>query len=128
MFRARFQNAWFCLDVPRHLYHFSEPAARMVLDACGFESIVVGRPGTICDLAHTFANEANDRAWVSAARARRIFDYLPVRLAMFGGGYLAGALGASSAMTICARKPDTANGVPAKDSTSSPRQWPAYQS
>jgi SAM-dependent methyltransferase len=110
MFR-KFSSAWFCLDVPRHLYHFSEPAARMVLGSCGFESIVVGRPGTIYDLAHTFINEANDRAWVSAARARRIFDYLPVRAAMFGGGYVAGALRASSAMTICARKPDAANGV-----------------
>lgn len=114
MFRA-FPQAWFCLDVPRHLYHFSIASIGMVLEACGFGPMTVTRPRTAYDLAHTLLIHADDRGWLSAPKARRMFEYLPVRAAMFGGGIAMGTLHQTSMLTISTRKLATPGSAPALD-------------
>lgn len=104
MFRA-FGDAWFCLDVPRHLYHFSARTLRMVLTACGFRDITVTRPGTVGDLVYSVADRLDDRGWLARETSRRLLAPLPLRGLMAGAGLVARVLPMSSCLVVTARRP-----------------------
>ncbi|HWB16043.1 MAG TPA: class I SAM-dependent methyltransferase [Vicinamibacterales bacterium] len=104
MFRA-FGNAWFCLELPRHLYHFSVPTLSRVLESCGFRDVVVMRPWTTYDLAYSIAARLDDRRWVSSRTSARWISSLPARAALWGAGWIAGGMGLPSMIIVNARKP-----------------------
>jgi SAM-dependent methyltransferase len=103
MFRT-FRDAWFCLDVPRHLYHFSASTLRMVLTACGFRDITMTRPGTVGDLVYSVVDRLDDRGLVSRDMSRRLLSPLPVRGLMAGAGLVARVVPMSSCLVVTARK------------------------
>lgn len=100
-----FGEAWFCLDVPRHLYHFSPRTLRMVLTACGFRDITLTRPGTVGDLVYSVVDRLDDRGWLSRATSRRLLAPWPVRALMAGAGVAARVVPVSSCLVVTARKP-----------------------
>jgi SAM-dependent methyltransferase len=100
-----FGDAWFCLELPRHLYHFSVPTLSRVLESCGFRDVVVWRPWTTYDIAYSVAARLDDRRWVSSRTSRRWMASLPGRAALFGSGWIAGGVGLPSMVIVNARKP-----------------------
>jgi SAM-dependent methyltransferase len=103
--RRVFGDAWYGLDVPRHLYHFSVPTLTMVLRDCGYRDIRITRPRTTGDLWHSAIARANDRGWIARATGERLTASLPVRAMTTGAGLLAGPLRISSCLIVTARKP-----------------------
>jgi SAM-dependent methyltransferase len=54
------KEAWFHLDLPRHLYHFPSQALKRLVEACGFE----------CRAMHHFSLRQNPFGWVQSALNR----------------------------------------------------------
>jgi 2-polyprenyl-3-methyl-5-hydroxy-6-metoxy-1,4-benzoquinol methylase len=104
MFRA-FGDAWFCLDVPRHLYHFSARTLHLVLTACGFRDITMTRPGTVGDLVYSVADRLDDRGWLARETSRRLLAPWPMRALTTGLGLVARVVPVSSCLVVTARKP-----------------------
>lgn len=68
-----FGSAWFHLDPPRHLYHFSAAGLRMLLEKCGFE----------VQQSHHFSLRQNPFGWVQSGlnwimpkRRNQLYSYL----------------------------------------------------
>jgi 2-polyprenyl-3-methyl-5-hydroxy-6-metoxy-1,4-benzoquinol methylase len=64
-----FGDAWYSLDVPRHLFHFTPRTLRLLLAASGWSLRKIHHQRVLSNLTHSIANRLNDRAILpSAAR------------------------------------------------------------
>ena len=101
----RFGDAWFALQLPTHLYHFSEPVLRSILTSCGFESVSVRRQRTLMDVSMSVAYQIEDRGLMPGGQAQRFARSLGGRALARGLGVLAGPLALTGRLTVWARCP-----------------------
>jgi SAM-dependent methyltransferase len=100
-----FQDAWYALDVPRHLFHFTPKTAARVLRQSGWELQRIVWQDNPNNLILSLRNRFQERGW------RRAADYLKdvadgrrhgrARLIL---GKLLGSLRASGRMTLWAKR------------------------
>jgi SAM-dependent methyltransferase len=100
-----FQDAWYALDVPRHLFHYTPKTAARVLRQSGWELQRIVWQDNPNNLILSIRNRLQERGWQrtagflkDVAEGRR---YGRLRLIM---GKLLGSLRASGRMTLWARR------------------------
>ena len=103
-----FRDAWYALDVPRHLFHFTVRTARLVLSRAGWRLERVVWHDNPNNLLLSLRNRCQERDWLrganlvgDVAEGRR---YGRARLAL---GKLLGSLRASGRMTLWARRTES---------------------
>lgn len=99
-----FQGAWYALELPRHLYHFSAQTCRAMFESCGFSEIRLVRPRTIYTTLLSLTNVLEDRGVLARGNGRKIANSLPARVLNLGGGYVAAGLGMTDTFTMLGRK------------------------
>lgn len=100
-----FGNTWFPLDLPRHLYHFSESTCRAMFEACGFVDIQAVRPRTVHDTLMSLSDLAETRGWIRTGRGEAIIGTIPARLFAAGVGLVAPALRLTGLLGMLGRNP-----------------------
>jgi SAM-dependent methyltransferase len=103
-----FGRAWFPLDPPRHLLHFTSDTLRRAVEGCGFRVEAMTTIGHTKWMGYSVARAARDnpRWWVRACSVR------PVRSAL---AWWTQRTGQADDLAVLARKPDTgAVPVPAR--------------
>jgi SAM-dependent methyltransferase len=104
-----FGDAWYALDVPRHLFHFTARTAALVLARGGWELRRVIWHDNPNNLLLSLRNRCRERGWSrSAELLREVADgrrYGRARLAL---GKLLGSLRASGRMTLWASRTEAA--------------------
>jgi SAM-dependent methyltransferase len=100
-----FRDAWYALDVPRHLFHFTPRTAALVLRRGGWKLRRVIWHDNPNNLILSLRNRCQERGWSRAAELlREVADgrrYGRARLAL---GKLLGTLRASGRMTLWATR------------------------
>jgi SAM-dependent methyltransferase len=103
-----FRDAWYALDVPRHLFHFTARTARLVLRQAGWGLERVVWHDNPNNLILSLRNRCEEREWFRAAHLlREVADgrrYGRFRLIL---GKLLGSLRASGRMTLWARRAES---------------------
>lgn len=100
-----FRDAWYALDVPRHLFHFTVGTARLVLARTGWQLVRVVWHDNPNNLILSFRNRCQERGWVrTAARLKEIAEGRRHGRARLMLGKLLGSLRASGRMTLWARR------------------------
>lgn len=104
-----FRDAWYALDVPRHLFHFTARTAALVLDRSGWRLERVIWHDNPNNLILSLRNRFQERGWQRTAQLLRdVADgrkYGRARLAL---GKLLGTLQASGRMTLWATRAELA--------------------
>jgi SAM-dependent methyltransferase len=100
-----FRDAWYALDVPRHLFHFTAKTARLVLSQAGWRLERVLWHDNPNNLILSLRNRCEEHDWLQAANfLREVADgrrWGRLRLVL---GKLLGSLRASGRMTLWARR------------------------
>ena len=99
-----FGDAWFALQLPTHLYHFTKTTIRRVLSSRGYEAISIRSQRTLFDVAMSCAYRVEDAGLVAPGTGQRIARSTPSRALVRAGGILGGPLGLSGRMTVWARR------------------------
>jgi SAM-dependent methyltransferase len=101
-----FQSNWFALQVPTHLYHFTAPILRGILERLGYHRITIRWQRTLIDVAISLALVAENAFGPTVgASARRIADSLAARAASRALGIAAAPLQLTGRLTVWAQKP-----------------------
>jgi SAM-dependent methyltransferase len=100
-----FRDAWYALDVPRHLFHFTVRTARLVLARAGWQLVRVVWHDNPNNLILSARNRCQERGWLrTAARLKEIAEGRRHGRARQLLGKLLGSLRASGRMTLWARR------------------------
>lgn len=100
-----FRDAWYALDVPRHLFHFTSRTAGLVLARSGWRLERVVWHDNPNNLILSLRNRFQELGWSgAAARLRDVADGRRHGHARLVLGKLLGALRASGRMTLWARR------------------------
>lgn len=100
-----FRDAWYALDVPRHLFHFTVRTARLVLARAGWQLMRVVWHDNPNNLILSFRNRCQEQGWFrTAARLTDIAEGRRNGRARLMLGKLLGSLRASGRMTLWARR------------------------
>ncbi len=99
-----FGHAWFALQVPTHLYHFTRQTLRATLLSAGYDRISIKNQRTLFDVAMSLAYVAGDWSDASAAPAQRAARSLASRAVARAAGTLAGPLRWTGRITAWARR------------------------
>lgn len=106
-----FQNAWYALQVPTHLFHFTPKTLSKALEAGGFSVDKIFHQRTLSNYPPSIAYTMEDR-WgkkTFSGLQQSLLDF-PVKsppwvsLALYPAAYMAAALGQTGRMTFWARK------------------------
>ena len=100
-----FQDSWFALEVPRHLYHFSAQTCRAMFESCGFSEIRLVRPRTIYTTLLSITGILEERGVLARGNGRAIANSLPARVLNLGAGYVAAGMGRTDTFSMLGRKP-----------------------
>lgn len=93
-----FAQSWFCLDLPRHLVHFSPRTLQEILRKSGFLVVTLrgsAKPDWLRSSVDLASRQGRDTWWLAALRRRPIARVVASTLAMAGR---------SDGMWACARK------------------------
>ena len=99
-----FRDAWFPLELPRHLYHFSAKTCRAMFESCGFSEIRLVRPRTVYTTLLSITGLLEDRGVLARGRGPAIVGSLPARLVNLTAGYAAAAVGLTDTFTMLGRR------------------------
>jgi|RhiMethySRZTD1v2_1073278.scaffolds.fasta_scaffold36153_7 SAM-dependent methyltransferase len=100
-----FRDAWYALDVPRHLFHFTARTAALVLARGGWELQRVIWHDNPNNLILSLRNRLQERRWSRAAELlRQVADGQRFGRARLALGKLLGSLRASGRMTLWATR------------------------
>ena len=104
-----FKDIWYALQVPSHLYHFSERTLRRLLDRAGFRLERVLHQRNLSNYYRSAAYWADESLGISPALARRMSSILAATQPVsnyidFPLAVAAAALGQTGRMTFWARK------------------------
>jgi SAM-dependent methyltransferase len=100
-----FQERWFALELPRHLFHFTSSTCRAMFETCGFGENRLVRPRTIYTALRSVGEIAEERGLLARGNGRAVANSLPARLVNLVGGYAAAAVGQTATFTMMGRKP-----------------------
>jgi 2-polyprenyl-3-methyl-5-hydroxy-6-metoxy-1,4-benzoquinol methylase len=101
-----FQANWFALQVPTHLYHFTPPLLRGILERIGYHQITIRWQRTLIDVAISLALVVENVFGESIGRpARRIANSVTARAVSRALGIAAAPLQLTGRLTIWAQKP-----------------------
>ncbi|HYH64716.1 MAG TPA: class I SAM-dependent methyltransferase [Urbifossiella sp.] len=95
-----FGPAWFALDVPRHLLHFTPDTLRRLVEGCGFAVEATGTIGRAKGAGESAARAGRAATWVGRACRLRAARSLFARAAEWAGR--------GDDLALLARKPDVA--------------------
>jgi hypothetical protein len=100
-----FREAWYALDVPRHLFHFTPRTADLVLARGGWKLNRVFWHENPNNLILSLRNRCQEHGWFGAAGwLRDMADCRRLARTRLALGKLLGALRASGRMTLWARR------------------------
>jgi SAM-dependent methyltransferase len=101
-----FQANWFALQVPTHLYHFTAPRLRGILERLGYDQISIRWQRTLIDVAISLALVVEDAFGEAVGRpARQIANSVAARAASRALGIAAAPLQLTGRLTVWAQKP-----------------------
>ncbi len=95
-----FGPAWFALDVPRHLLHFTPDTLRRLVEGCGFAVEATGTIGRAKGAGESAARAGRAATWAGRACRLRLGRSLFARAAQWAGR--------ADDLALLARKPDAA--------------------
>jgi SAM-dependent methyltransferase len=101
-----FGRAWFPLDPPRHLLHFTPATLRRLVEGCGFEVEAVTTIGHAKWVGYSVEKPGSGATWVGRACRRRLGRSLFARLSEWAGR--------GDDLAVLARKPAAAAAPPAR--------------
>jgi SAM-dependent methyltransferase len=102
--RRMFGNAWYALDVPRHLFHYTPASMRAVLAAGGWQLERIIWHDNPNNAVQSLRHVCEDRGWTRAARyLRDIAEERRLRYPRFLLGKILGTMRQSGRMTVWAR-------------------------
>jgi SAM-dependent methyltransferase len=99
------REAWYCLDVPRHLYHFSPRTCRAMFESCGFVDVRLVRPRTIYTSLLSATGILERRGVLARGRGQALLRRWPARVLNATAGYFAAPLGLTNTFTMLGRRP-----------------------
>jgi hypothetical protein len=99
-----FRGAWYALQLPHHLWHFSPTTVRAVLAGAGWQVDRIMQQRNVANLSASLAYRAADAGHrrLAALLAGLPVNRGPVRLAFFPLAWVLAAAGQSGRMTIWA--------------------------
>ena len=100
-----FRDAWFALQLPTHLYHFTRSTLREILRNCGFVNVLLQSQRTLFDVGMSCAYILEDRGVMRPGTGQRVARSTATRALARGGGVLAGPLGLTGRLTVWAQRP-----------------------
>jgi len=110
MLFRRFRGAWYDLDLPRHLFHFTRSALGAMLAAAGWKVVRVRPQRTLNSLAGSLGNavmdRSGDRSVLGDALLRFPESRSPLKPLTFPLSLLLAALGETGRMVLWARAVD----------------------
>ena len=100
-----FGAAWYPLQVPRHLYHFSPTTCRAMFESAGFTDLRLVRPRTVYTALLSVTGILEERGVVPPGGGPAILGTLPMRVLNGAAGYIAAPLGLTGTFTMLGRRP-----------------------
>jgi len=100
-----FRDAWFALQLPTHMHHFTEPILKTILEACGYCSVTVKRQPTLFDVGMSVAYVLEERQIVRVGRGQQLARSLVGRTIARAAGAVTQPFGLGARMTVWARRP-----------------------
>jgi SAM-dependent methyltransferase len=101
-----FQANWFALQVPTHLYHFTAPRLKGILERLGYDRITIRWQRTLIDVAISLALVVENAFGATVgANARQIANSLAARAISRALGIVAAPLQLTGRLTVWAQKP-----------------------
>ncbi len=107
---AAFREAWWALEIPRHLTHFTPATLRLLLERGGFRVERILYQRDVKNVLGSIGYRLRDRAIGPAALARWLADFPSRRdnlsMLLYPAGFALAALGQTGRMTVWARPHD----------------------
>lgn len=100
-----FREAWYPLDVPRHLYHFSAKTCRAMFESCGYTENRLVRPRTVYSGLLSMTGLLEQRGILKPGGGPVVLKSLPARLLNAAAGYTAALVGLTGTFTMLGRRP-----------------------
>jgi 2-polyprenyl-3-methyl-5-hydroxy-6-metoxy-1,4-benzoquinol methylase len=101
-----FQANWFALQVPTHLYHFTAPILRSILERLGYDRITIQWQRTLIDVAISLALVVENTFGANVGtNTRQIANSLAARAISRALGIVAAPLQMTGRLTVWAQKP-----------------------
>jgi len=100
-----FREDWFATQLPTHLYHFTPPLLRDMLDSCGYDNVAIRWQRTLFDVLMSVAYLVENRGGERLGRAARaLARSLAGRVTARGLGLLAAPFRLTGRLTVWAQK------------------------